>query len=366
VRWRSLAANPLLLALTLTCAGAEAQALVPPPGFYAAAREGGSGDDQACEPAPKPFTAALEFPSKYEGSGSARDQLNSRAYQRYKELTEPIHQMERDLSAMVGRYLRSGRPEQLQCALSWLSEWSKADALEGSAKNHTGKAARKWALASLASAYLRLKFSASQPLRSAPEQAQAIEAWLGKLGRIVVDDWKDQPMDKINNHEYWAAWAVMAAAVATDQRSLYDWSVAEFRTAARQVDAEGYLPNELKRETRALAYHNYSLGPLAMIAAFARANGTDLSGENNRALQRLADRVLAGVDDPRSFEAKTGKKQELDDIAETSKFAWLEPYCSLYPCRGAAGKRLEISRPLKTYRLGGNVTDLFAPEKSSR
>jgi poly(beta-D-mannuronate) lyase len=187
-----------------------------------------------------------------------------------------------------------------------------------------------------------------------------IERWLERLGKLVVDDWRDQPLEKINNHEYWAAWAVMAAAVALDRRDWFDWAIQQYKVAARQVDAEGYLPNELKRDTRALSYHNYSLGPLAMIAAFAKANGVDLQKENNGALDRLARRVLAGVENPGQFEAKTGKKQELEELQEASKFAWMEPYCWLNRCDGAVARRVVGLRPIKAYRLGGNLTELFA------
>ena len=261
---------------------------------------------------------------------------------------------------MVNDYLHSGDPATLRCALDWLAAWARAGALEQPTQDHSGKSVRKWALASFASAWVRLKFSQSRPLDAFPEQVHDVEDWFERLGKLVVDDWRDQPLEKINNHEYWAAWAVMATAVAVDRRDWFDWSVEQYRIAAKQVDPDGYLPNELKRDTRALSYHNYALGPLVMIVAFARSNGVDLRGENDRALDRLARRVLAGVDNPRSFEARTGKKQELEELREASKFAWMEPYCWLNRCEGAAAKRVIALRPIKAYRLGGNLTELFA------
>src|SRR5687767_3345271 len=113
----------------------------------------------------------------------------------------------------------------------------------------------------------------------------------------------------------------MATAVALNRRDFFDWAFAQYRTGAGQIDAEGYLPNELKRETRALAYHNYALNPLAMLAAFAKANGVAVE-DSAPAMQRLAGRVLEGVDNPKVFEQKTGDKQETEDIRDNSKFAW--------------------------------------------
>jgi poly(beta-D-mannuronate) lyase len=345
---------------TASTAAAPGAALVPPAGFTAAVADRKSGDAGECDAPPKPHTGALDFPSKYEGSDRARDDLNPKAEAEYEKQTGGIRELEKQVSAMVQRHINGGKPEPLACALGWLDTWARAGALRGEAVTHTGKSVRKWALGSLASAYVRLKFSVSQPLANERERAQRIEAWLGQLGERVIADWKDQPRDAINNHQYWAAWAVMADAVALNRRDFFDWALAQYRVAAQQVDGEGYLPNELKRETRALAYHNYALGPLAMIAAFAKANGVALD-DSRDAMQRLSQRVLAGVDDPQVFQRKNGSKQTREGVHEPSKFAWMEAYCWTFRCGSEYTGRMQKMRPLKTYRLGGNLTEIFAP-----
>ena len=356
----------IIVVCPLLFCGSAVAALTPPPGFTAAVQDKRSSDEpEECAKAPKPLTGKLEFPSKYEGSDKARDDLNPKAEAEYEAMTGDVREMERQVSSMVSHYLHSGRPELLDCTLGWLDTWAQAGALLGKAENHTGKSVRKWALASLASAYVRLKFSVSRPLEKDLQRAQRIEAWLGKLGDTVVSDWKNQPQGAINNHQYWAAWAVMADAVALNRRDLFDWALAQYRIGARQVDPDGYLPNELKRDTRALAYHNYSLGPLAMIAAFAKANGADL-GDSRAAMQRLAGRVIAGVDNPKTFEAKTGEKQTREGVHEPSKFAWMEAYCLTFSCDSNFTRRMDKMRPLKTYRLGGNLTELFAQGPAAR
>lgn len=352
-----------LCAALLACATTGAStALVPPPGFTAPVQtRQGSEDAEECAKVPAPFTGKLSIPSKYEGSDKARDDLNPKAEAQYESMIGGIRALEREVSSMVSQYLRKGHPGVLDCTLTWLDTWAQAGALLGPAETHTGKSVRKWALATLASAYVRLKFSQSQPLRDEAQRARRIEGWFARLGEQVVADWDNPPLEKMNNHEYWAAWAAMATAVALNRRDFYDWALAQYRIGAKQVDADGYLPNELKRDTRALAYHNYSLGPLAMIAAFAKANGTDL-GDSREAMQRLADRVLAGVDNPKMFESKTGKKQTREGVHEPSKFAWMEAYCWTFSCDSTFTKRMDKMRPLKTYRLGGNLTELFAAD----
>lgn len=358
-----LALPCLLGSLLLSSAVHAASALVPPKGYYAAV-EIRKGEAQACQAVPEPYTGELVFRSKYEGSDSARSTLNKKAEKAFRAKTKPITEIERGVSRMVMRYMEKGRTGELECALAWLDAWAEDDALLSTEYNHTGKSMRKWALGSLAGAYLRLKFSTSQPLAAYPEQAKRIESWFAKVGEQVIKDWSDLPLKQINNHSYWAAWSVMAAGVATNSRPLFDWAVEQFHIAAKQVDPQGFLPNELKRRQRALAYHNYALPPLMMVAAFAQANGVDLRGDNDGALGRLAGNVLAGVEDPDPFAERAGDEdQDMEDLETDAKFSWLEPYCALYACSPALRERKAEMGPFKNFRLGGDVTRIFDPQE---
>ncbi|MDP3846837.1 MAG: mannuronate-specific alginate lyase [Pseudomonas sp.] len=352
---------PSLLSALLFAGSASADNLVPPAGYYAAIEKRSETKADTCAPTPAPYTDKLVFRSKYEGSGKARATLNKDSEKAFRDATANITTLEKGISKQVMQYMRDGRPEDLQCTMQWLSSWAEADALLSTEYNHTGKSIRKWALGSMASAYLRLKFSESKPLAAYPQQSQVIEAWFNKLADQTVQDWSRLPLLKINNHSYWAAWSVMATAVATNRRDLFDWSVEQFRIGANQVDTEGYLPNELKRQQRALAYHNYALPPLAMIASFAKANHVDLTQENREALRRLAERVLTGVEDEDEFNAKAAQDQDMDDLQIDSKYAWLEPYCTLYRCSTQTLEWKQSMQPFKTFRLGGDLTKVYDP-----
>lgn len=351
---------PLLL--VLSASACSSGALQPPAGYYQPVRQ---DDDkpQSCQSVPPPYTGKLVFPSKYAGSDAARATLNVKSEQRYKQLTKNITDMERGVSNYVYRYMEHGNPEELECALQWLDTWASADAMLSTDFNHTGKSMRKWSLGSMSSAYLRLKFSESKPLVGHEQQAERIEAWFAKLADQVVSDWDGLPLKNTNNHSYWAAWSVMSTAVVTNRRDLFDWSVKEFRIFANQVNEDGLLPNELKRRSRALAYHNYSLPPLTMIAVFAQANGVDLRNENHAALQRVGQQVLDGLDDHDRFARLVHEKQETADLQTDSKFVWLEPYCSLYDCSDKTRQWRQSIAPLKTYRLGGDISALFGHGK---
>ncbi|UVE16867.1 mannuronate-specific alginate lyase [Pseudomonas sp. LS44] len=357
-----------LLTCTLFATGTvQAAGLVPPPGYYAAIEQDKKAEPQACALAtPTPYTDALVFRSKYEGSGQARATLNREAEKDFREKTKAINELERGVNKQVMRYMQDSHPQSLQCTLQWLTAWAQANALLSTDYNHTGKSMRKWALGSLSSAWLRLKFSESQPLTPYAPQSQQIEAWFAEVAEQTVKDWSDLPLQQINNHSYWAAWSVMATAVVTDRRDLFDWSVQQFQVAAGQVDSDGFLPNELKRQKRALDYHNYALPPLAMIAAFAQANGVDLRDDHDQALRRVAERVMQGIADPQAFVTKVGKSQKIPDLDEAGKFAWLEPYCTLYRCSAETLKWKQSMQPLKNFRLGGDLTQLFEPKAEEK
>ncbi|MBI3171109.1 MAG: hypothetical protein HYZ32_00770, partial [Hydrocarboniphaga effusa] len=67
-------------------------------------------------------------------------------------------------------------------------------------------------------------------------------------------------------------------------------------------------------------------------------------------------------DDPAGFKARTGHKQVVDELGESSKFSWMEPYCWVTACDRAVLRRLTKLRPVGSYRLGGNMSELFAAQ----
>lgn len=349
------------LAATGTATPAQAGSLVPPPGYRQPTGNSGIGGD--CAAAPAAFDGELNFPSKYDGADQARDQFNPDADAAYRERTRAITEFERGVGRLVHRFLDNGRRDSLQCAIDWYRAWADGDGLLGDATTHTGRAVRKWALASLSSHWLHLKFSAANPLADHPAEVRRIEAWLGALADVVVHEWDAAEPDKrFNNHYYWSGWAVMATAVALDRRDLFDWSLAIYRRFSRQIDRVGYLPNELDRKRRALGYHNYAITPMAMVAAFGRANGVELAALDGYAIRRLATRVLVGIADPSGFAARTGSQQDVSEFADTaSKLVWLEPYCFAVDCSARTRVKLTSLRPLASTRLGGDMTRVFGP-----
>ena len=69
-----------------------------------------------------------------------------------------------------------------------------------------------------------------------------------------------------NNLRAWAGLAVGTVGLATDDQGMVDWGRQSFRVVACAANADGSLPQEMKRADRALSYQIYATSPLVMSA----------------------------------------------------------------------------------------------------
>lgn len=310
-----------------------------------------------CEAFPKPYIGAMLFPSKYQGSDSSRDTLNKEVEKRYRSLTADIRALETLTSRWSDRYLR-GDLAARECAISMLEQWASENALLNESIDNMGQSVRKWALATVAINYLQ--FTEASSKQEISERSKAIiEAWLVKVAESVRDYYSDRPIRKVNNHDYWAAWAVMSASVAGSRQDLFDWSVSKLYEGIGQIDNNGLLPNELKRETRALSYHNYAMHPLIWLTVFSKVNGVNLSDKQSEALSSLINQTLAGLHAPSKFEKLTGYEQVTDGLISSHNLSWLEVWASTFPVTQEMDRYLIELRPMRSTRSGGNVSVLF-------
>lgn len=333
-------------------ATAGATRLASPFGLLAIKAATGAGFSRCPDP-PTPYTDELEFPSKYEGSGQSRDTLNPEAEARYKLATRSIQAFESGLSDLSDRYV-GGQASAAPCALSWLDAWARASALTGAA-NMTGRAVRKWSLSAAAFNYLKVRDASGLD----PEQLRHVQDWMKRVAGIVIQEHLNLPPQKINNHYYWAAAAVGAAGIATNDRTLLDWAFDSYRRSVRDIDQDGVLPREMARRTRALSYHLFALQPLVMLAEMGRVNGVDLYAVGDCAICRLIRRVADGVQDPAFFEARTGARQDMEDGPDGRAMIWVAILGRACP----SDPRLQALKahfgPFSGRRLGGNLTDVY-------
>ncbi|MDF3030909.1 MAG: algL [Moraxellaceae bacterium] len=306
-----------------------------------------------CPAPPAPFTGPLDFPSKYEGSGKARDVINEDAEARYKNLTRPMEEFEAGLTKLSDRYVH-GQAAAAQCALDWMQAWAKADALMGEA-NMTGKAVRKWTLAATAFSFLKIQDAPGLEAR----KMQSVRDWMVRVANTVIDEHNDIPQEKLNNHYYWAGAAVGAAAIATQDRELLDWALDAYRTSVAAIDKDGVLPREMARRSRALNYHIYALQPLVMLAEIGRVNGVDLYAERDCAICRLINRVAEGVRDPTFFAQRAGARQVIEANPDGRAMIWVAILARACPDDEKLMKLKAAYQPFSGRRLGGNLTDVY-------
>ncbi len=311
---------------------------------------------------PAPYQGKLVFRSRYEGSNSARDQINVRAEQDYTEKTKPFIDLQQFLASETDAIIKSGQDNgRIDCILRTLISWKKTGDLLQPTKNHTGKAIRKWTLAAISANLLKINHLAEEYNAS---KFAVVKIWVGALADQVVRDYSDLPLKKINNHAYWAAWAVMTSAALLDRKDLFSWSKQMFSTAMNQVNDRGFLPNELRRKSRALLYHNYALTPLVGIAAFLQANDQDPFLPGKGGLQRLTGVVLEGINNQELFAKVTGVPQVPYDLYLHGRLSWLAIYFTLdhsfsKKMRAKLARIREKSMPLKSSRMGGDLGFLY-------
>jgi len=244
------------------------------------------------------------------------------------------------------------------CVLTWIDAWASADALLAEGHPTQGGFERKWTLGALALAYLQIRDAPGLD----PAARTRVLAWFRALAtrvRAVYDrPFRDTLLSSArNNHMTWAGAAVGAAAIALDDRALFDWAMSRARLTLEQVTTEGHLPREMARGAMALHYHLFTLMPAALLDRMAAANGVTL---DPAALERLARASLAAAHDPRRFEGPAGAVQVVRNgtTFRHSNAAAFELW------RGAAADGqlqadLAPQRPYRMNWLGGDTSLLY-------
>lgn len=295
--------------------------------------------------------------SKYDPSDKSKSRIDPKREAEHRSATQPVNDFAQAIATSADAVAAGdARPGQSDCAWNWLESWARDQALVGEAVDES---VRKWTLAALSSAVIKLQSYGAAPTPSAP----IVQAWLQRLGSDVRQDYSRDPDrgSRRNNHLCWAAWACTITGIASGDRSLFDWGMDRYRVALSEVQADGSLPLEMSRGARALGYHSFALGPLVMIAEAGEANGIAMYSADDGRLRRLAGFVLRAFEDPSILATLTGQKQDIDDAIKPSNVAWLEPYYRRTR-DPLAEPWLRSMRPMGRSGLGGDLTMLFGAE----
>jgi poly(beta-D-mannuronate) lyase len=296
----------------------------------------------SCAPAP-PAVRDLNIPRFYANAeGSSVDPKLAALH---AAAVEPLVAFVRDIvdAADAGARGKDKDVARAQCALVWLQAWAAGDAWLGDMVTQQAEYQRKWDLAGIALAYVKLK-----PHATASQRA-VIEPWLQRWA-AKARAFFDNPERKRNNHWYWLGLGLMATSLATD--SAEHWSAADaiYRDAMRDIRADGVLPMELDRQERALHYHIFAMLPLVVMADIAARRGADWYSVENGALHRLVTLCATGLVTPSTFETIAGKPQEQP---VNVRAGWLTLYAQRFPERLRGFTLPPV--PDKNRWLGGDV-----------
>lgn len=253
------------------------------------------------------------------------------------------------------------RSHATRCLLDDLTAWARAGALLGDMPGKQAQYERNWALAGIATSYVKLRPFATV------NQRHRIDAWLVRLAD-KSKAFLDEPGRKRNNHQYWLGLGLASTGLATGSDRHWTAARAIMREAAESIEADGTLPLELARGRRALHYHNFAAQPLFVMALLARARNEDWAAMNDGALHRLVrllDTSTTRRQPPQLFVRETGVAQEpikpkdfedgwhLDYLRQKSAPPGLSGH------REPANSRSTRPRSSNYHRLGGRLDTLL-------
>ncbi len=297
----------------------------------------------ACPPPPPPIRD-IALPRFYgDKAGSVVDAKLAAAHKAaVAPLTVFLRQVTQDADKSWRRTKLDAQIEVGVCALHWIETWAKGDAWLGTMETKQAEYQRKWDLAGVALAYIKLRRFAE------PAQRAIIEPWLMRFAdtaRAFFDD-RDR---KRNNHWYWLGLAVGAVAIATDAPKYWDMARGIMQDAAQDIALDGTLLAEVERKGRALHYHAFAVTPLVLLAELAASRGEDWYDFGHSALHRLAAITIAGLANPALFEKLTDTEQ---DEATRPGSGWYYLYKARFPDRA----KVALDDIPEGHRwLGGNV-----------
>ncbi|MDX2288512.1 MAG: alginate lyase family protein [Hyphomicrobiaceae bacterium] len=308
------------------------------------------GAAAACPSCPAPVRDIVMERYYADAAGSAVDADKKRAKD---EATAPLKAFRDAISdsadaAVVfhssGKVPSGSSGLSAKCAVSWLADWARGGALLGRMSSKQAEAQRRFELAGLALAYIKLIPDASS------EDRAAIEPWLVVVADKARAVFEDTGI-KRNNHWYWMGLGLGAVGHATGSKRHLDAAREIMRDAARDIAPNGTLPLELARGGRALHYHGFAAMALAPLAEIGAAHGEDWYQLNDGALHRLIHVTSLGLADPSVFDRAAGSLQQRPPAAHAG---FLHLYRSRFPTR-LPGVNLPTRQSPSHLYLGGDV-----------
>lgn len=310
------------------------------------------------------YTGSLLIQSKYDQSDATKSRMKKDLDPDSLRIKSHVQNFSKKLVTYADYAINSKDYKKSQMANSCYQElfthWAKQQALLTNKTSKTGIAIRKWTLAIISTTVIKLMAASDGKYELNSVQKE----WVDALATKVIKDYDERLQGRsprINNHDYWAAWAVVASAIALNKDAFLDWGLDVFDYAMGQISVPagmdfGYLPNEIARASLAANYINYSLVPLVFLAVAAQSNQRLQSGQATRLGQLVNFSSLIVLDNKRLGSVLKQKQEPVKNY----KYIWLYPFLNAFPEHELARKLfVSLQGDVDRYSQAGGSIKIF-------
>lgn len=306
-----------------------------------------SGGQRDCSNLVPPVSGLSGVPFYSDSSYSVVDK---KKYDEDQERARPLNEFMARVASLTSEALQAKSFPAAACALAQLDLWASSNALLGSF-NGQGLAWRRWVTNAVSVDFLAIRDIQGLD----PAQLTRVADWLNRVGTAI----RATIQPATNNHTYWGAAAVAAAAIAANDQTNFNWAVVQANKGIAQIDERGVMSAEMNRAGRALRYHIFALEPMMELAWLLRPNGIDLFKESNGRLQHMVEVAMRVIDHPEEMEKLAGVPQDWDKTGG-HRVAWAVPYLALTSdCR--AQPFINQHPKLTRTFMGGDLALLYRP-----
>ena len=265
----------------------------------------------------------------------------------YRKSSDGVKSVGLEIVKAADTYRTTGSKQAAQCAMNQILTLAQEHALAGKMSSSQAYYVQGWVAGAVAIAYLKIRETAI----ATPQQSEMIAAWLQSIGKQTVAYYEEHKKAQ-NNHLYWAGVELAAIGVAADDPRDFAWAIGTYNIGVDKIQADGTLPLEMARGSRALHYHLYALAPLVLLAEFGEANHIDLYARANGAIHRLVNTSIAGLQDSAPFAKATNVSQEVPKTISGDQIGWAPPYVKRFP-NPTLERMIQAAPSLSVFYLGG-------------
>jgi len=228
-------------------------------------------------------------------------------------------------------YRSTGSRIAAQCAIDYLYAAASNHAMTGYLASDDARWEQNIALRSFAIALLKVRGSNLETAQN----VTVINQWMEGIVRAERSYWEHghcgvNVCDIKDHRGLQTAMAAAAIAVLADDPGLFHWSVAQFHSAAGEINGRGFLHYDT-RTKYAFKWNLESAASMAQIAELAEVNGEPLYNYDNGIFHLLVHTVALGIVSPEPYKSYTGRGQKHSSTVEPWEIAWASVYNRRFP-----------------------------------